>query len=108
MRDQSPVTGPVDTGLSSDEDPDESPLHGPDIPPAISEPPLSPQDPGSGMLPNVSSPCLLESDMDTLHEEPRMDAEEDSGPLGPVGDPGEGPRRSGRHRRAPDRLVYHW
>ena len=118
VRDQSLVTGPVDTGLSSDEDPDESSLHGPDIPPAISEPPVSPQYPRCGMSLDmsepVSSPCPLGSEMDqpnatlTPHEAPRMGAEKDSGPLGPVGDPGEMPRRSGRQRRAPDRLVYHW
>ena len=113
VMDQSPVTSPVDAGLSSDEDPDESSLRGPDIPPAISEPPLSPQYPRSGMSLGmsepVSPPCPRGSDMgqsnDTLSppEAPRMGVEKDTG-----ADPGTEPRRSGRQRRAPDRLQYHW
>ena len=93
VRDQSPVTEPVDAGLSSDEDPVES-LRGPDIPPAIAEPPLSPQYHG-GTSADVPETCEMDQSVESV---PPPEAEREV----------TVPRRSGRQTREPDRLRYYW
>ena len=102
-------TGPVDMDVSSEEESEEPSLQGPDIPPAIAEPPLSPVYP-RGVVPidngePVVTPCPRGTSLDHREESESPSVEPGPGVRSePLCNPATGPRRSGRERRAPDRL----